>query len=57
MEPRTPEEWAIQFSACNEILAGVGMEAYQLSNTEENPVAATIEVLKERQRWIDEEVR
>ena len=55
-EPRNAEEWAVQFAACQEILKGVGMEAYQLSYSEEDPVQATIDLLMERQKWLSEEL-
>ena len=55
-EPKTPEEWRIQFEACNEILKGVGMQAYQLTYSEEDPVQATVDILTERQKWLGEEL-
>jgi hypothetical protein len=49
------EKWAIEFYACNEIIRGIGMEAYELTMQEEEPVKKTIELIRERQGWIHED--
>ncbi len=49
------EKWAVEFYTCNAIIRGIGMEAYELSMQEEEPVKATIELIQKRQGWINED--
>ncbi len=49
------ERWAVEFSTCNAIISGIGMEAYELTMQEEEPVKKTIELIRERQGWINED--
>lgn len=49
------ERWAVEFRTCNTIIRGLGMEAYELTMVEEEPVKATIELIRERQGWIHED--
>ena len=49
------ERWAVEFRTCNEIINGIGMEAYELTMQEEEPVKKTIELIRKRQGWIHED--
>ncbi len=49
------ERWAVEFRTCNAIIRGLGMEAYELTMVEEEPIKATIELIRERQGWIHED--
>ena len=49
------EQWAIEFRTCNAIIKGMGLEEYELTMVEVEPIQATIKLMRKMLGWVDED--